>query len=189
MGFEEFFGGVAWGAGGADGVDGCGGAWGGGFGEEGEEVAEVLLELAEVGEVRAGDGGVEGEEHGLFLLELGFEDLARAGDGVSLVVEEGLDAEGVFDVAAAVEALTGAALVGFELGEFRLPEAQDVGGDVTEAGDFSDAEVELVGDDVATTIATGRSGRLGAFADWLVLGHAMLRAVVVRLIDKYRPEV
>lgn len=51
-----------------------------------------------------------------------------ASDGVALFMEQALDAECHFDVAPAVEALAGAAFAGVELGELRLPEAQDVGG-------------------------------------------------------------
>ena len=82
----------------------------------------------------------------IFLFQFGFEDLPGAGDGVALVVEEGLDAQGHFDVAAAIEALACAAFVGLKLREFALPEAQDVGWNFAEPGDFADAEVELVRD-------------------------------------------
>ena len=70
-----------------------------------------------------------------WLFEFGFggEDLAGAGDGVALIVEQALDAEGHFYVTLAVESLTGAAFVGLQLGEFGLPETQDVGGNVAEA--------------------------------------------------------
>jgi hypothetical protein len=98
------------------------------------------------------------------MFELTFEDLAGSGDGVALVVEEALDAEGHFDVAATVETLAGAAFVGLELRELALPETEDVGGNVAELGDFADAEVELIRD--------VRPGRWGGFADWLVLRHA-----------------
>jgi hypothetical protein len=81
-----------------------------------------------------------------FVAELGLEDLAGAGDGVALVVEEGFDAENHLDVAAAVEALAGSAFVGLELGEFTLPEAEDIGRQVAEFGDFADTEVELIRD-------------------------------------------
>ena len=98
------------------------------------------------------------------MFELTFEDLAGAGDGVSLVVEKALDSQGHFNVAAAVEALAGAAFVRLELRKLALPEAENVGRDVAEPGDFADAEVELVRD-------VGPGG-WGGFADWLVLRHA-----------------
>src|ERR1700733_15842134 len=93
------------------------------------------------------------------MFELTFEDLTGARDGVALVVEEALDSQGHFNVAAAVEALAGAAFVRLELREFALPEAENVGRDVAELGDFADAEVELVRD-------VGPGG-WGGFADWL----------------------
>ena len=137
----------------------------GGLREQGVKIAKIFLEFAELAGVDAQWGVVDGEsELRLFLLELGFEDLARAGNGVALVVEEILDAQGHFDVAAAIETLAGAAFVGFEVGELALPEAQDIGGNVAEFGDFADAEVELVRD--------VRPGCGGGFADWLVLRHA-----------------
>ena len=83
---------------------------------------------------------------GFFLLLLGFEDLPGARDGVALVVEERFDAQRHFDIAFAIETLSGAAFVRFELRELALPEAQDVGGNVAEFGDFADAEVEFVRD-------------------------------------------
>jgi hypothetical protein len=108
------------------------------------------------GGLGSGDGGWLGGGFGL-------EDLAGTGNGVALVVEEALDAEGGFDVALAVEALACAAFVGLELVEFGLPEAEDVGGDVAEASDVADAEVELIGDD----------NRLGGdgLANWVVGTH------------------
>jgi hypothetical protein len=125
-------------------VDGRAGGW---SGEKGKEIAKVLLEFPEAAGI--GDwGGVvdtEGELRFLLLL-LAFEDLAGSRDGVALVVEEGFDAEGHLDVAATVEALAGAALVGFKLGKLALPEAEDVGGDLAQPGDFAYAEVELVRD-------------------------------------------
>ena len=147
----------------ADGMDrrraGCG------FGEQGVEIAKIFLKFAELASVDAGAAVVDGEgELGLFVFQLGLEDLARAGNGVALVVEQALDAQRHFDVAAAVETLAGAALVGLELGKLALPEAQDVGWNVAEFGDFADAEVELVRD--------VRPGGWGSFADWLVLRHA-----------------
>ena len=94
-----------------------------------------------------GGGGELRGFGGVFGFGFGGEDLAGAGDGVALVVEEALDAEGHLDVALAVEALAGAALVGLELGEFGLPEAEDVGGNIAELGYIANAEVELVRDD------------------------------------------
>jgi hypothetical protein len=144
---EEFFCGVVGGirgAGSADGVDG--GSRCRGFGEQGEKIAEIFLEFAELAVVGLRGGGVvdaEGELR-LFLAEFALEDLAGAGDGVALVVEEGFDAEGHFDVAAAIEALASSAFVGFKLGKFALPETEHVGGDLAEPGYLADAEVELV---------------------------------------------
>jgi hypothetical protein len=80
------------------------------------------------------------------MFELALENLAGSGDGVSLVVEEALDAQSHFDVAAAVETLAGATFVRFELRELTLPETENVGGDVAEFSDLADAEVELVRD-------------------------------------------
>ena len=73
------------------------------------------------------------------------ESLAGAGDGSSLAVDQALDFQNQFNVAAAVEALAGSALGGLELGELRLPEAQDVGLEVDDAGYIANLEVEAVG--------------------------------------------
>ena len=137
----------------------------GGFGEQRVEVAELFLELVQLLGVRGRGCAFDGEGKLRFLLaEFPFDDLPGAGDGVALVVEEGLDVEGRFYVAAAIKALAGAAFVGLELGELALPEAEDVGGNVAEFGDFSDTEVELVRD-------VGPGCGVGS-ADWLMLRHA-----------------
>jgi len=98
------------------------------------------------------------------LLELAFEYLSGARNGIALVIEEALDAQSHFDIAAAVETLASAAFVWLELRELAFPEAKDVGGDVTKFGDFTYAKVELVWD--------VRPRGWGGFADWLVLRHA-----------------
>jgi len=178
------------GGGGGDGSRCCG-AGGGGMGEEVGEGTEFVAEggdlVALLGVVADGcahvDGGlgvcflwvsrsVDGlwsGVGGVFGFGLGLEDLAGAGDGVALVVEEALDVEGHLDVALAVEALAGASLVGLELGEFSLPEAQNIGRNIAEAGYVADAEVELVRD----------GNRLG----WYVLANWMMR---YHVILKYR---
>jgi hypothetical protein len=142
-----------------------GGAGHGGFGEQRVEVAELFLELAQLLGVRGRGGAFDGEGELRFLLaEFPFDDLAGAGDGVALVVEEGLDVESGFHVATAIEPLAGTAFVGLELRELALPEAENIGGNVAEFGDFADAEVELVRD-------VGPGCGVGS-ADWLMLRHA-----------------
>ena len=106
------------------------------------------------------------ESCGCFCLNSALSTCARAGNGVSLVLEEGLDAQGHLDIAAAVEALSGATLVGLELRELTLPKAQDVGGDLAEACHLADAEVELVRD-----LGRERAGAMRNAADWLVACH------------------
>ena len=96
--------------------------------------------------------------------EFGFEDLSGSRNGIALVVEKTLDAHGHLDIAAAIETLPRAALVGFELRKLALPEAEDVGGHIAKFGNFADAEVEFVRD-------VGPGGG-GISADCLVLRHA-----------------
>ena len=94
-------------------------------------------------------GGASGEGDGglrFVGLDFGAQLLACAGDGESFFVKQLLDAENAFDVAAAIHALAGAAFDGLELGELCFPEAEHVGGQAAEGGDFADAEVEFVGD-------------------------------------------
>ena len=115
---------------------------GGGFGEKGVEIAKVLLEFAKLARIDTEWRVVDGESKlRLLMPKFGFEDLARAGNGVTLVVEETLNPQRHLDVAAAIEALAGTAFVRLELGELALPEAKDVGRDITESGNFADAEV------------------------------------------------
>ena len=75
-----------------------------------------------------------------------FESLAGAGECVSLGMNQSLDLEGEFHIAAAVEPLAGAAFVGLELGELRLPESQDLGLDLADARDVANLEIETVRD-------------------------------------------
>ena len=122
------------------------------------KVAKVLLKLSKMARVGVRGCVVDGEcELRFFMPELGFKDLACAGDCVALVVEEAFDAQSHLDIATAIETLAGAAFVGFELREFALPEAQDVGRDVAEFRYFADAKVELV--------RNVRPGCVGCFAD------------------------
>ena len=135
-----------WNAWRADGVNG--GAGYGGFGEQSVEIAELLLELTQllcVGCRRRTALDGKGELR-LLLAQLAFDDLSGTWDRVALVVEEGLDVERSLYVATAVETLTGAAFVRLELWELALPEAKNVSRNITEFGDFADAEVELVRD-------------------------------------------
>lgn len=162
---EEFLGCAARAAGSARRADGMDRGARSRFGEQSVEVAKVFLQFAELAGIGTRGDVVDGEgKLRLFLFQLRFEDLARAGDGVALAVEEALDAEGHLDVAAAIETLAGAAFVRFELRKLALPEAQDIGRDIAEPGDFADAEVKLVRD--------VRSGWVSGFADWLMLRHA-----------------
>ena len=145
--------------------DGMDGRTGGRLREESVKIAKVLLEFSKLARVGVRGCVVDGEcELGFLVLELGFEDLACAGDCVALVVEEALDSQGHLDVATAIETLAGAAFVRLELGEFALPEAEDVGRNVAESSDFADTEVEFVRD--------VRPGWGSGFADWLMLRHA-----------------
>src|SRR6185312_1675733 len=141
------------------------GCAGDGPGDEREQVAEVLLQFAKFfgGRGRSGFVDAEGKLR-LFVAKFGFEDLARAGNGVALVVKKRLDTQHHLDVAAAVEALAGAAFVRLKLGKFAFPETKDVCRKIAELGDFADAEVELVRDFCP--------GWRGSSADWLVLRHA-----------------
>ena len=128
------------------------------------EIAKIFLEFPKLAVIDVWSGVVDSKgELRFFVSQLGLEDLPRARNGVALAVEETLDAKRHFNVAAAVETLSGAAFVGFELRKLTLPEAEDVGGNVAEFGDFTDAEVELVRD--------VRPGWRGSFADWLMLCH------------------
>ncbi len=62
-------------------------------------------------------------------------------------MDEALDLENLFDIAATIEALAGSALVGLELGELGLPKAQDIGLEAADPCDIANLEVEAVGDD------------------------------------------
>jgi hypothetical protein len=108
---------------------------------------KILLEFLELLRIDAGLGAVDGEgELGFPLLEFALEYLSGARDGVALVIEKTLDAHRHLDVAAAVETLAGATFVRFELWEFALPKAKNVGRNIAELGHFADPEIELVRD-------------------------------------------
>jgi hypothetical protein len=61
-------------------------------------------------------------------------------------MDQALDFQDQLDFAAAVKALAGSTLVGFELGKLRLPKAQDVCLEAADACNVSNFEVEAVGD-------------------------------------------
>jgi hypothetical protein len=129
------------------------------------EIAKISLEFAKLTGVNPGGGVVNGEgELWFFVLQLRLEHLPGAGNGVTLAVEKAFDPQRHLNIATAIETLAGAALVGFQLRKFALPETQHVGWNVAESGDFTNAEVELVRD--------VRPGWRGRFTDWLMLCHA-----------------
>ena len=111
-----------------------------------EDVQNFVQALADV--LQFG-GGVHGKRNGRLSL-VGFDFRAQlltgAGDGESFFVEQLLDVQDALDVASSIHALAGAAFDWFELGEFGFPEAEHVGGQAAEGGDFADAEIEFVGD-------------------------------------------
>jgi len=74
------------------------------------------------------------------------EGLAGTGERITLDVDQALDFQGQFDVRAAVKPLAGSTLIGLELGKLRLPETQNIGLDVADAGHVANFEVEAVGD-------------------------------------------
>jgi hypothetical protein len=61
-------------------------------------------------------------------------------------VNEALDLEREFDLAAPIEALAGSAFVGLELGKLSLPKTKDVWFDSADAGYIPDLEVQAIGD-------------------------------------------
>ena len=71
---------------------------------------------------------------------------AGTGQRIALDVDQMLDPQSKFHVAAAVKTLARAALVGFELGKLRLPKAQDIGLDSAKFRHVANLEVEAVGD-------------------------------------------
>ena len=90
-----------------------------------------------------------------------FQRVASAGECVPLAMNEALDFERHLDLAATIEPLARAALVGFELGKLGLPEAKDVGFYGAEAGNVPDLEVQAV----------GNGGRVGKALSGKVCGH------------------
>ncbi len=74
------------------------------------------------------------------------EGMAGAGQRISLAVDQALDLKGQLYIAAAVKALAGSALVGFQLRKLRLPEAQDIRLDTADASDIADLEIKTIRD-------------------------------------------
>ena len=75
-----------------------------------------------------------------------FQNLFGAGEGVALGVDQPLDIQGQFHIAAAIKPLASTALVGLELRKLRFPESQDVGFDFADARHVPNFEIEAVGD-------------------------------------------
>jgi hypothetical protein len=144
------------------------------------EIAKISLKFTKLTGLDAWGGVVNREgELRFFVLQLRLEHLPGAGNGVTLAVKEGFDPQRHLNISTAIETLPGAALVRFQLRKFALPKTQDVGWNVAESGDFTDAEVELVRD-------VG-PGRWGSFADWLMLCHARNSDTAVPAAVVYAP--
>ena len=72
--------------------------------------------------------------------------LAGAGERVALAMNQALDLQKQFHIAAPVKPLPGSALVGLELGKLRLPKAQHIRLQLADPRDISNFEIETVGD-------------------------------------------
>src|SRR5438270_13037250 len=108
--------------------------------EHGKNVPESLANVLQIGT------GARGERQRILLFvdfDLRPQVLTCAGDGESLLVEQLLDAQNALDVLAAIHTLAGTALYRLELGELSFPKAQNVSRQVAQAGNFSNAEIEL----------------------------------------------
>ena len=70
--------------------------------------------------------------------------LARTGDGESFIVQKLFNAYHIFNVAAAIHSLAGAALARLELWELGLPEPKDVCRQAAQARHFTNAEIEFI---------------------------------------------
>lgn len=75
-----------------------------------------------------------------------FQRLSRAGQRIPLAVNELLDPQSQFHLAATVEPLTGAAFIGLEVGKLGLPETQNIGLYGADFCDIADTKIEPVGD-------------------------------------------
>src|ERR1035438_3583499 len=71
---------------------------------------------------------------------------ACAGQSVALGVDQALDLHRHFNIAPAIEPLSGSAFVRLQLGKLRLPEAQHVRFYAAKFGDISNFEVEAIRD-------------------------------------------
>jgi hypothetical protein len=70
--------------------------------------------------------------------------LACACDGKTFFVKKFLDAQNAFYILVTVHPLPSTAFNRLELGKFRFPEAQNIGGQAAEAGDFAYAKVKFL---------------------------------------------
>ena len=75
----------------------------------------------------------------------GLQSLARAFNRVPLFVQQVLDAEQQLHILAAKEAVTAPRFLGRQLSELGLPVAQHVGLDTQNLADFTNLEVQLIG--------------------------------------------
>src|SRR5579862_2606972 len=65
-------------------------------------------------------------------------------DGIALSVNQPLDVEHHLNIAAAIEPLSGTALVGLQLRKLGFPETQNVRFHFTDLGDIANLEIETV---------------------------------------------
>jgi hypothetical protein len=114
-------------------------------------------DLAELGARGADDGGgcvetldgfagSERQARLRFCAAVMAEGVTGAQKSVAFAVDKALDFERGLDVAAAIKALAGAALVGLELRKLCFPEPKHVGFDFADTCDVPDLEVKTIGD-------------------------------------------
>jgi hypothetical protein len=84
---------------------------------------------------------------GAAALVAAFKNLPSARESVALGVNQALNFESHFDIAAAVKPVACAAFVGLELWKLSLPKAQNEWLDLADAGHIPDLEIEPVGND------------------------------------------
>jgi hypothetical protein len=82
-----------------------------------------------------------------------FEDLTGANQRIALIADQMLDLQSQLNVITAVKPLAGSTFIGLELVELRLPKAQDIGLNATDARHIANLEVEAVGDDRRVKVA------------------------------------
>src|SRR5215471_8537701 len=110
-----------------------------------EDSQDLPQPLADLLQLSTSHGRGSERQGRLLPADLRTQLLARSGNRKPLIIEEFLHTQNIFNICPAVHPLACSALAGLKLGKLGFPEPKDIARQPAETADFTDAEIELVG--------------------------------------------